>query len=100
MAQRLKGFPFAAERLELKSEGRWISAVHVRAGENAPTFLICHGIGERVEYWSDGSESMSRPLLPSPLSFPIEANLHSENGRGELSYIQLMFRRVIWALLP
>ncbi len=53
MAERLKGFPFEEERLSLKSEGRWISAVHVRAGANAPTFLICHGIGERVEYWSD-----------------------------------------------
>jgi uncharacterized protein len=53
MAERLKAFPFEDERFTLSSGGRSLSAVYVSAGQGAPVFLICHGIGERVEYWGD-----------------------------------------------
>jgi uncharacterized protein len=53
MAERLEAFPFEAERITLLSSGRRLSAVHVSAGQRTPAFLICHGIGERVEYWGD-----------------------------------------------
>jgi hypothetical protein len=39
------------ERLVIPSGGRRLSAVYVSAGENTPAVLICHGIGELVEYW-------------------------------------------------
>jgi len=39
--------------LVLESAGRRLAAVYVSAGEDAPAFLICHGIGERVEYWGE-----------------------------------------------
>jgi len=51
MAKWLDTFPFGAERFVLTSGGRGLSAVYVSAGEDAPAFVICHGIGERVEYW-------------------------------------------------
>lgn len=51
MEKWLNTFPFSAERFTLKSGRRSLSAVYVSAGEGAPAFVICHGIGERVEYW-------------------------------------------------
>ena len=53
MAERLKAFPFEDERFTLVSGGRRLPAVYVSAGQGTPAFLICHGIGERVEYWGD-----------------------------------------------
>jgi alpha-beta hydrolase superfamily lysophospholipase len=53
MANQLKAFSFEDERLVLLSGGRKLSAVYISAGQAAPVFLICHGIGERVEYWQD-----------------------------------------------
>jgi alpha-beta hydrolase superfamily lysophospholipase len=47
----LGGSPPDAARLVIQSGDRRLSAVYLRAGEDAPVFLICHGIGERVEYW-------------------------------------------------
>ena len=49
----MKAFPFEDERFTLLSGGRRLSAVYVSAGQGTPVFLICHGIGERVEYWGD-----------------------------------------------
>jgi uncharacterized protein len=45
-------FPLATSRLLIPGGSRSLSAVYVSAGEYAPAFLICHGIGERVEYWA------------------------------------------------
>jgi uncharacterized protein len=51
MEQMLSAFPFARERLVIRSGRRRLSAVYVSAGEETPAILICHGIGELVEYW-------------------------------------------------
>jgi uncharacterized protein len=53
MRRMLDRFAFAKERVVISSGWRKLSAVYVEAGEEAPAVLICHGIGERVEYWSD-----------------------------------------------
>ena len=47
----LKAFPFEKERIVISSGGRRLSAVYVSAGDDTPAILICHGIGELVEYW-------------------------------------------------
>jgi alpha-beta hydrolase superfamily lysophospholipase len=51
MEQMLNAFTFANERLVIPSGKRRLSAVYVSAGEETPAVLICHGIGELVEYW-------------------------------------------------
>jgi alpha-beta hydrolase superfamily lysophospholipase len=44
-------FKFETERLTIASGRRRLASVFVSAGEDAPTVLICHGIGEIAEYW-------------------------------------------------
>src|ERR1700723_3565430 len=44
-------FSLDKERLVIPSGGGEVSAVYVSAGEDTPAVLICHGIGELVEYW-------------------------------------------------
>ena len=39
------------ERITIQSGDRTLDAVFVSAGRHAPAVLICHGIGEVVEYW-------------------------------------------------
>ena len=51
MELMLRDFPFEAERLVIASSGRRLSAVYVSAGDGTRAVLICHGIGELVEYW-------------------------------------------------
>jgi pimeloyl-ACP methyl ester carboxylesterase len=51
MERMLRAFPFASERLLITSAKRRLSAVYISAGEETPAVVICHGIGERVEYW-------------------------------------------------
>jgi pimeloyl-ACP methyl ester carboxylesterase len=51
MEQTLKAFIFAEQRLVIPSGKRRLSAVYVSAGDETPAVLICHGIGELVEYW-------------------------------------------------
>jgi pimeloyl-ACP methyl ester carboxylesterase len=51
MEQILSTFAFANQRLVIASGKRRLSAVYVSAGEDTPAVLICHGIGELVEYW-------------------------------------------------
>ncbi len=51
MEQMLRSFPFAEDRLVISSGSRRLSAVYVSAGDDTPVVLICHGIGELVEYW-------------------------------------------------
>jgi pimeloyl-ACP methyl ester carboxylesterase len=51
MEKMLSGFTFADERLVIPSGKRRLSAVYVSAGEETPAVVVCHGIGELVEYW-------------------------------------------------
>jgi uncharacterized protein len=51
MEQMLSAFTFAKERLVILSGKRRLSAVYVSAGDETPAVLVCHGIGELVEYW-------------------------------------------------
>jgi alpha-beta hydrolase superfamily lysophospholipase len=48
----LKAFPFEKERILIPSGDRRLSAVYVSADDDTPVVLICHGIGELVEYWA------------------------------------------------
>jgi pimeloyl-ACP methyl ester carboxylesterase len=50
--KRARGtFTFDEERIVIPSGDRRLSAVNVSAGDDTPAILICHGIGELVEYW-------------------------------------------------
>jgi alpha-beta hydrolase superfamily lysophospholipase len=51
MEQMLNAFTFTKERTVIASGKRRLSAVYVSAGDETPAVLICHGIGELVEYW-------------------------------------------------
>jgi len=51
MEQILSDFTFAEERLIISSGKRRLSAVYISAGEETPSVVVCHGIGELVEYW-------------------------------------------------
>jgi alpha-beta hydrolase superfamily lysophospholipase len=51
MDQILSDFTFAKERLVISSGKRRLSAVYVSADEETPAVVVCHGIGELVEYW-------------------------------------------------
>jgi len=51
MEQMLRAFTFANERLVIPSGSRRLSAVCVSAGDDTPAVVVCHGIGELVEYW-------------------------------------------------
>ena len=51
MEQVLSAFTFAEQRLVIPSGKRRLSAVYVSAGDETPAVLVCHGIGELVEYW-------------------------------------------------
>ena len=68
MKRLLDAFAFDQQRLTIPSGGRKLSAVYVRASDDAPVFLICHGIGEQVEYWS-GVQELLRAMDVSSLVF-------------------------------
>lgn len=68
MKQILGAFSFAQERLQINSGARTLSAVYVSAGDEAPVVLICHGIGEWVEYWG-AVQSLLKHLGISSLVF-------------------------------
>lgn len=72
-----KAFPFSEGRLTIVSGRRRLSAVYVSAGENTPAILICHGIGELVEYWA-GVQWMLKEMGVSSLVF-------NYSGYGESS---------------
>jgi len=57
MKRILDAFSFAEQRVVLESGGRRLSAVYVSGGNDAPAVLICHGIGEVVEYWGRVQEA-------------------------------------------
>lgn len=60
MGRILDAFSFSEGRLVISSASRRLSAVYVEAGEDTPAVLICHGIGERVEYWAGAQELLKR----------------------------------------
>jgi uncharacterized protein len=51
MERVLNSFPFDKERIVIPSGDRKLSSVYVSAADDSPAILICHGIGELVEYW-------------------------------------------------
>jgi hypothetical protein len=65
MGEILGAFSCDAGRLTISSGDRELSAVYVEAEGKAPTFLICHGIGERVEYWGGVQLLLQRLGIPS-----------------------------------
>ncbi|MGD0444243.1 MAG: alpha/beta fold hydrolase [Edaphobacter sp.] len=64
----LRLFSFEQQRLVIASGGRQLSAVYVPAGDEAPAVLICHGIGELVEYWG-GVQDLLKTMGVSSLVF-------------------------------
>jgi pimeloyl-ACP methyl ester carboxylesterase len=68
MDRMLRAFAFAGERLVIPSANRRLSARYTSAGEETPSLLICHGIGELVEYWG-GVQSLLREIGISTLVF-------------------------------
>jgi uncharacterized protein len=64
-------------RLTISSGGRSLSAIYVEAEKDGPAFLVCHGIGERVEYWG-GVQSLLQKMGVSSLVF-------NYSGYGESS---------------
>jgi pimeloyl-ACP methyl ester carboxylesterase len=68
MQQMLSAFTLADERLVIPSGKRRLSAVYVSAGDETPAVLVCHGIGELVEYWGR-VQSLLREMGVSSLVF-------------------------------
>jgi len=68
MKRLLDAFAFDQERLSIRSGCRDLSAVYVPVSDDAPVFLICHGIGEQVEYWSS-VQKLLRAMGVSSLVF-------------------------------
>jgi uncharacterized protein len=68
MEQMLSAFTFAEQRLVIPSGRRKLSAVYVSAGDETPAVLICHGIGELVEYWGK-VQSLLKAMGVSSLVF-------------------------------
>src|ERR1700761_966661 len=60
--------PQGAERFTMTSGGRRLDTILVSAGENAPAVVICHGIGEVIEYWGK-IQALLRSLGVSSLIF-------------------------------
>lgn len=72
MSRILDRYAFSKERLVIESGERRLSAVYVTArvlaAEDAPAILICHGIGELVEYWG-GVQELLKAMGISSLVF-------------------------------
>lgn len=68
MGRMLDAFAFPDSRVVISSGSRRLSAVYVRAGEETPAVLICHGIGELVEYWC-GAQELLKGMGVSSLVF-------------------------------
>jgi uncharacterized protein len=68
MRRLFDAFALDQERLTIRSGDRDLSGVYVRASDYAPVFLICHGIGEQVEYWS-GVQELLKAMDISSLVF-------------------------------
>jgi uncharacterized protein len=72
-------FPFEQQRLAIPSGGRRLSAVYVSAGDQSPAVLICHGIGELVEYWC-GVQDLLKTMGVSSLVFNYSGYGDSSGG--------------------
>jgi alpha-beta hydrolase superfamily lysophospholipase len=59
MSEVERAFAFEDQRLVIKSGERDLSAVYVSAQTDGPALLICHGIGECVEYWGGVQELLA-----------------------------------------
>ena len=68
MARLQAASPAEMTRLRISSGSRSLAAAYVSAGEGAPVILICHGIGERVEYWGQ-AQGLLREMGVSSLVF-------------------------------
>ncbi len=79
MSQMVSAFPFNEERLVIASGRRRLSAVYVSAGDDSPAVLICHGIGELVEYWGKVQELL-RGMGVSSLVFNYSGYGSSSGG--------------------
>ena len=77
MRQLLANLPIDGERLVIASGNRRLSAVYLSAGDDSSAILICHGIGELVEYWGKVQGSL-RDMGVSSLVF-------NYSGYGESS---------------
>jgi hypothetical protein len=51
MQRMLSDLPVDGKQLVISSGKRRLSAVYLSAGDDTSAILICHGIGELVEYW-------------------------------------------------
>src|SRR5215467_6363949 len=79
MGRLVNAFPFHEERLVIASGRRKLSAVYVSAGDDSPAVLICHGIGELVEYWGE-VQSLLREMGVSSLVFNYSGYGSSSGG--------------------
>jgi uncharacterized protein len=68
MARLKAASPAEMTQLRISSGSRSLSAVHISAGDGSPVILICHGIGERVEYWGQ-AQGLLREMGVSSLVF-------------------------------
>jgi uncharacterized protein len=86
MKRLFDAFAFDQQRLTIPSGGRKLSAVYVRASDDAPVFLICHGIGEQVEYWS-GVQELLKTMDVSSLVFNY-SGYGASSGRVSVSHCE------------
>jgi hypothetical protein len=86
MRRLLDAFALDQERLTIRSGDRDLSSVYVRAGDDAPVFLICHGIGEQVEYWS-GVQELLKAMDISSLVFNY-SGYGSSSGRVSAAHCE------------
>jgi alpha-beta hydrolase superfamily lysophospholipase len=96
MKRLLDAFAFDQQRLTIRSGGRELSAVYVRASDDAPVFLICHGIGEQVEYWS-GVQELLKTMGVSSLVFNY-SGYGASSGRVSVTHCQEDAIAAYWEL--
>jgi alpha-beta hydrolase superfamily lysophospholipase len=86
MKRMLDAFASDAERVTIRSGDRDLSSVYVPAGEGAPAFLLCQGIGERVEYWS-GVQELLKLMGVSSLTFDY-SGYGASSGRVSVAHCE------------
>jgi pimeloyl-ACP methyl ester carboxylesterase len=79
MARMLEAFSFTKERIRIASGARELSAVYVQVDKDTPAVLICHGIGELVEYWG-GVQGLLKTMGVSSLVFNYSGYGESTGG--------------------
>jgi alpha-beta hydrolase superfamily lysophospholipase len=69
MRRALAEYPYADLRLTIASGDRQLAAVYLPSEDcDAPVFLLCHGLGERIEYWA-GVQRMLHEMGAASLVF-------------------------------